>query len=207
MLSLMVISISTTWANDEKYIQQMTKNIDSVYNAQTMDQFLQSANAFDRIASAEKTKWEPFYYSAFAYVMLANKESETARKDLFLDMAKASIEKAIQIKFDESEIVALEGFIYMIRVTVDPAARGQQYSGMAMQAFGKAIGLNAENPRAWALMARMQYGTAQFFNAGTAEACATTKVAMEKFLTYKSDNPLAPVWGKDMTESLKSKCQ
>ena len=95
----------------------------------------------------------------------------------------------------------------MIRLTVDPATRGQHYSGMAMQAFGKAIGLNPENPRALSLMAQMQFGTARFFNSPLTEACEVVSKALEKFETFKSENPLAPVWGKGMTEALKKNCQ
>ena len=94
----------------------------------------------------------------------------------------------------------------MLRVTVDPASRGQQYSGMAFQSFGKAVAMNPENPRALSLLAQMQYGTAQFFNSPTTEACATLTKALEKFDSYKSSNPLAPQWGRKMAEGLKSRC-
>jgi len=78
---------------------------------------------------------------------------------------------------------------------------------MSMQAFGKSLGLNPENPRALSLMAQMQLGTAKFFNTPPTEACDTLTKALEKFETYKSENPLAPVWGKGMTEELKKNCQ
>jgi hypothetical protein len=78
---------------------------------------------------------------------------------------------------------------------------------MAMQSFGTAIGMNNENPRALALMAQMQYGTAQFFHSSPAEACGTASKAIEKFEAFKSDNPLAPKWGRDMTVELTDKCK
>jgi hypothetical protein len=103
--------------------------------------------------------------------------------------------------------VALDGFIQMIRVTVDPASRGAKYSGLAMQLFGKAVGLNPENPRALSLMSQMQWGTAKFFNAPTTDACATANQALKKFETYKSPNPIAPAWGKGMTENMVANCK
>jgi hypothetical protein len=198
---------SITFANDDKYTEQMTKNIDAIYKAQAPDQFQQAINAFERIGNAEKTKWEPFYYASFGYLMQATREHDGGKKDQFLDLATTSLDKAKVIKENESEIVALEGFIYMIRLTADPATRGPQYSGMAMQSFGKAIGLNPENPRALALMAQMQYGTAEFFKSPTTEACATLSMSLEKFATFKADNPLAPQWGKGMAEEMKEKCK
>jgi hypothetical protein len=106
----------------------------------------------------------------------------------------------------DAEIIALVGFIHMMRVAVDPASRGAQYSGMAMQAFGKATSLNPENPRALVLMAQMQFGTAKFFGSPATEACATLNAAIQKFDSYKSDNPLAPQWGREMALGLKKEC-
>lgn len=201
------LMISTMVNASDKYIETMQKNIEVVYTAQSIPDIQNAVNAFERIGEAEKTKWEPFYYASFGYVMMANLEKDASAKDTFLDLALKSIEKAKAIQPNESEIIALEGFVHMIRVTVDPASRGQQYSGMAFQSFGKAVAMNPENPRALSLLAQMQYGTAQFFGAATTEACGTLTKAIEKFDTFKSDNVLAPTWGKGMAEGLKNKCQ
>jgi tetratricopeptide (TPR) repeat protein len=207
-LFLLMISSVTTWATDGKYYEQMGKQIQAVYAARTIDEYQQAVNAFDRIAAAEKTKWEPYYYSAFGNIMLAIAEKEPSKKDSYLDQALASIENGKVILPNESELIALEGFVHMIRVTVDPAARGQQYSGLAMQTFGKAIGLNPENPRALVLMAQMQYGTAQFFKQQPTEACDTALKAWHLFDSgTKSGNPLAPKWGKEMTAGLVQNCK
>jgi hypothetical protein len=76
-----------------------------------------------------------------------------------------------------------------------------------MQRFGKALSLDPNNPRALALMAQMQFGTAQFLSSPTTEACATNEAALQKFGSFKSDNPLAPKWGRGMAEELMSKCR
>jgi tetratricopeptide (TPR) repeat protein len=204
---LMIISV-TTWANDEKYYEQMGKQIKAVYTAKTMEEYQSAINALDRIAGAEKTKWEPYYYSAFGSVMMATREAEASKKDAYLDQALTAVEKAKAVAPGESELVALEGFVHMIRVTVDPASRGQQYSGLAMQTFGRALGMNPNNPRAMSLMAQMQFGTAQFFNQPPTEACATARKALSLFdATVKSENPLAPQWGKEMTADLIQNCK
>lgn len=208
MVLVFVALLSNAFVTDDKkYAETMAKNILVIYKAATPEELQQAINVFDRVGNAEKTKWEPFYYQAFGYIMLANREQDGARKDSYLDQAKTALDKATAIKSDESEIVAMEGFISMIRVSVDPATRGAQYSGAAMQSFGKAIALNPENPRALALMSQMQLGTARFFNASTAEACTTANKAVEKFATYKSENPFAPVWGKGMTEEVLKNCK
>jgi tetratricopeptide (TPR) repeat protein len=204
---LTIISV-TTWATDEKYYEQMGKQIQAVYTAQTMDEYQSAVNALDRIAGTEKTKWEPYYYSAFGSVMMATRETEPSKKDAYLDQALAAVEKGKAIVPGESELVALEGFVHMIRVTVDPASRGQQYSGLAMQTFGKAIGMNPKNPRALSLMAQMQFGTARFFQQAPTEACATASKALSVFNeNIQVENKLAPVWGKQMTEELVQNCR
>jgi hypothetical protein len=206
IIFLFLLVSNVLFAND-KYTETMQKNIQLVYNAEKVEELQAIANTFNRIAESEKTKWEPFYYEAFAYVMIANRETDGKKKDGGLDLAQKALDKAKSIQQNESEIVAMEGFIHMLRVTVDPASRGQQFSGMAFQSFNKAVGMNPENPRALSLLAQMEYGTAQFFGSATTEACATAAKAIEKFETYKSENPLAPRWGKGMTQGLKSKCK
>lgn len=205
LIFIFLLSISISFAQD-KYTTQMLKNIEAVYKSKTTEEYQASINALERIGNAEKVKWEPYYYSAFGYLMIANQEKDGAKKDQFLDLSAAAIKKAKAINENESEIIALEGFVQMIRVTVDPATRGAQYSGQAMQLFGKAIELNSENPRALGLMAQMQIGTARFFNAPTTEGCATATKSLEKFQTYKSPNELAPKWGREMSENVVKQC-
>lgn len=206
-LFLLLFFVRFCFANDGKYEQAMKKNIEIVYKAQTIEELQQAVNAFERIGAAEKKYWEPHYYAAFGYIMMANKEKDVSKKDQFLDQALTAIEKAKAIVPAESEVVTLQGFVHMIRVSVDPASRGSQYVGLAMQNYGKAMELNPENPRALYLMAQMQYGTAQFFGSSTAEACGTLTKALEKFEGFKSENPLAPQWGKGSATSMMAKCK
>lgn len=207
LLAIFVFAVSKFASANDKYTEAMQKNIDLVYKGQTVEELQNAVNSLGRIGETEKTKWEPFYYASFGYIMMATREKDATVKDKYLDLALKGIEKAKTIQPNESEIIALEGFVHMIRVTVDPASRGQQYSGVAFQAFGRAVAMNPENPRALSLLAQMQYGTAQFFGSSTAEACGTLAKALEKFDSFKSDNALAPQWGRGMAEEMKGKCK
>ena len=190
----------------DKYTDQMSKNIEAVYKAATIEELQKSVNTFERIGGAEKTKWEPFYYASFGYIMMAIREATPVKKDEYLDLAKSTLDKATAIKADESEIVTLEGFIHTIRASVDPASRGQQSSTLAMQAYGKAIALNQQNHRALALMAQLQYGTAQFFKQAPTQACETAHKAIALFDAAPKENGLAPAWGRNITEELVKGC-
>lgn len=202
----LTLIVSTLTAQD-KYTETMSKKIEAVYKAQTVTEHQDAANAFERIATAEKTKWEPYYYTAYSYIMMSNVEKENAKKDAYLDLATKALDQAKTIKPNDSEITALEGFVHMMRVTVDPMTRGQEYSGKAFRSFSTAVALNPENPRALTLLAQMQFGTAQFFGNSTAEACGTADKALQKFATFKTENALAPQWGKPLAEGLKANCK
>jgi tetratricopeptide (TPR) repeat protein len=206
-LTLLLAMNFAARATDDKYIEVMSKHIDALYKSHTPDEMQKAVNAFDRVANVEKEKWEPLYYSAFGNVQLANEEKEAAKKDGYLDLALASIEKAKTITPNNSEVIAMEGFIHMIRVTVSPAERGQQYSSKAFEAYQKALTINPNNPRALALMAQMEFGMAEYFKSPTTSACATAAKSIEKFETSKPESPLSPMWGKGMTEDLKAKCK
>ena len=68
-------------ANDGKFEEAMKKNIDAVYKAQSIDEYRQAINAFERIGASEKKRWEPQYYAAFGYIMLSMRETEKDKKD------------------------------------------------------------------------------------------------------------------------------
>lgn len=203
---LLLLMALTVRAGDDAFLQAMGKQIGAVYTAQTVDELQGVVNAFDRIGQAEQGRWEPLYYGAFGYLMMATREKEGQKKDGYLDQALERVNRGLGISKDNSELLALEGFVHMLRVSVDPASRGQRFSAMSMKAFNKAIKADPNNPRALSLMAQMQYGTAQFFGSSTSEPCGMAKKALSLFDAVKNDDALAPRWGKEMTESMVKKC-
>src|SRR5688572_7818051 len=111
ILTACILFVSSfAFATGDKYIETMQKNIETVYTAQSIPDIQNAVNAFERIGEAEKTKWEPFYYASFGYVMMANREKEAVTKDSYLDLALKSLERAKSIQPNDSEIIALEGF-------------------------------------------------------------------------------------------------
>lgn len=203
---LMMLVASVAKANDRKYYEAVGKHMQVVYTSHSIDELQGATNALDRISAAEKSKWESYYYSAFGYLMMANQEGEAARKDSFLDQALERVRQAAAVSPGNAEISALEGFVHMLRVAIDPASRGQQYSQLSMQAYGRALQQDPNNPRALALMAQMQFGTARFFGSPTTDACGMARKALDQFNAFKSETPIAPRWGKEMTEELLTSC-
>lgn len=189
------------------YEKIMLENIRQIYEASSVEAYRESANAFDRIAARETDKWEPLYYSAYGYLMMAGLSQENDPKDQYLDLAMERVKKGLEIAPEESELVTLEGFAYMLRVTVDPMNRGPKFSPMAIQTFQKAISLNPDNPRAHFMLGQMELGTARFFNSDTSGPCTKIQQSVEMFEVESAEESLMPSWGKSWAEGAAEHCK
>lgn len=194
-------------ANNEAYLNAMRSEIQSLFQAGPVEELQKSANAFQRIASMNPEEWLPDYYAAWAYANMGFRTEGAAKeKDAFFRQAKIHADKAAKISPNNSEIVAIQGFITMGELSVDPMTRGQHLSAEAMQTFGKAISINRENPRALMMMAQMEWGMAQFFGQGPEKACGLLNSSISLFekeaATIPADSIL-PTWGKQQALGVK----
>lgn len=206
-LIFLFAAISLAFANDPAYENAMKKQLQAMKTIQTLEESQNVSNAFLRIAEAKKEEWLPLYYAAYLQSMAAFRFE--VNKDQYLDQAMELVKKADKISPNNSEIVALQGFIVMGKLTVDPMSRGQELSPQAMQLFGKAIALDKENPRATTLMSQMQLGTAKFFGQGPEQACGLARVGLELFAKEESkitENYLLPTWGKNQAQQVAEAC-
>lgn len=95
----------------------------------------------------------------------------------------------------------------MMRISVDPATRGQEYSMKSAGFLQQANQLDDQNPRVMLMMAHMQYGAAQFFGAGTEEACKQFSSSVAHFeKEEKEGRGILPGWGKLQAESMLAQC-
>lgn len=196
------------FANDPAYENAMKKQLQSMKTIQTVEESQAVSNAFVRISEVKTEEWLPLYYAAYLNTIAAFRFE--VNKDQYFDQAMELAKKADKISPNNSEIVALQGFITMGKLSVDPMSRGQEMSGQAMQFFGKAISLDRENPRATTLMAQMELGMAQFFGQGPEKACGLARVGMELFgkeAAKINENYLLPTWGKDQAEQVVNSCK
>jgi GNAT superfamily N-acetyltransferase len=197
--------ITGAWAN-EAYMQAMKKNVQAMKAARSKEALQDVANAFERIANRETQEWLPSYYAALAYIHMSMMEEGSAAKDATLDKARRFVDKALSLATEESEVTLLAGYWTMLRLSIDPAGRGQSLSPLAMQQIGKAMQQNPENPRAYLLMAQMEYGTAQFFGHSTERACQLAKKSSALFEKSGESDGISPDWGKESADKLASGC-
>ena len=196
-ITITIITFLFAFNLPNSYEAAMEAAIEKLYQAQSAEALQEAGNTFERIAQKESDKWHPLYYAAYAQIMLTSRATEAAQQDKYLDRALEHLKTAKALSANNSELLALEGFVHMLRIPIDPATRGPQYSGMSMGALQKAIALDPENPRAQLLLSDMQYGTAQFFGSDTSEACETLQKAIDLFETAQAENKLDPAWGKE----------
>ncbi|MBC6365435.1 hypothetical protein [Algoriphagus sp. AK58] len=211
ILATLTLVFAFVWnasANDPAYESAMKKQLQAMKSIQSADESQAVTNGFLRIAEVKNTEWLPLYYAAYLQTIAAFRFE--VNKDQYFDQAMELAKKAEKIAPNHSEITALQGFILMGKLSVDPMTRGQELSGQAMQLFGKAIALDKENPRAVTLMAQMEQGMAQFFGQGPEKACGMARMGLTLFAKEESkvtENYLMPTWGKREAEQVASACK
>ncbi len=207
---IIILGISVAivaYADNGRYKKAMRASLEQMEDANTTAEFQSVANKFKRIGEAESDKWLPFYYASYAMTISAAMEENLKKKDINLDAAQKILDRVKEIDHDESEILALQGFIYMIRIGVDPASRGQEYSMKSADALQKSKKINPENPRALFMMAQLSYGTAPFFGSEITEACQLNDSAIDIFETSNQDKDnFLPQWGRNQALEFKKRC-
>jgi hypothetical protein len=201
---LMSISVSK---GDGEFEKAMKDALDNLEQASTVEGLRPIANQFDRIASVKKDNWLPLYHAAYARVLMAAMQTDNGKKDQYLDAAQLNLDEVEKLKHDTSERMALQGFLYMIRMSVDPGRGmelGVKCGGMIQQAYE----MNSQNPRAVLMLAQFKFGSAQFMGSDTSEACGLfdeTLLLLDK-ADSDADDSFLPRWGRNIALYNKQQC-
>ena len=193
-------------AQDGAYQQAMGEAMGTFAKAQSAEDFKTSANTFARIAAASKGEYLPDYYAALSLIIESFYVQDGGERDQLADQAMKYIEAAEAISPKNVELEVLRGHALTAKMVVDPATRGQQYSPMIAQHYGKAMKMDPQNPRAMALMARNDLGFAQFFGSDPSAACA---MASKSIALFDAETPkgFEPRWGKDVAMEVAGACK
>lgn len=205
---ILLLSIVLMSFVNNGYDRAMTTSMEQLQEASTKENFREVANRFDRIAAKEKDQWLPYYYAAYVKTILATMEKDPSIKDNVLDEAQSTINSIKNIDHDQVEVLTLEAFVNMIRISVDPANRGQVYSMKSAEFLDEAAAIEPDNPRTVLFMAHLQYGSLQFFNADPTPACEKFSQALKMFNDHQvSQEPFWPSWGKDQALAMIKQCE
>lgn len=195
----MLVSVAS-FSQGRKYKKSMEKAITELSEATSVDGYLATAESFDKIASKYDDQWLPFYYVAHTLTIASLEEPDGPTSDTYLDRAKAAIGKARELKPDESEIEVLSAFHILGMMAVDAESRGPMYFEDFNYTLQKAKELNPENPRCYYLEGLLTANMPDFMGGGPAAAKPIYLKALEKFETFKNEDPLWPSWGKALVQ-------
>lgn len=208
ILSIAVVLVSlVTIAQKPEYFQSMGETLSQYASCKDASDFQALGNKFEMIANVEKAEWLPLYYHAHCYIMMSFIEQDATKKDSYLDVAEKSISKLIEMAPGEAEVYVLQAFYLTGRLVVNPMERGQEYSGLAAQATGKAMAIDPSNPRAKLMKLQMDIGSAPYMGLDAKSFCPQAKELLANWDNFKPKSPISPKWGKEQIEGIVKGCQ
>jgi len=186
---------------EDRYTAAMKSAIEMMDQASDPGEFVESANRFERIATAEESRWMPYYYASYSLVVMSFEESDGGKKDLVLDRAQELLDKALELEPEESELYVLQAFLYPSRILVDPMGRGMTYLEKMFDSLEKARQLNPENPRIYFLDGVNKLNLPPSMGGGADVAKPILEEALNKFEAFANEDPLWPKWGEESTRA------
>ena len=190
-----------TYAQSDKYVPAMKKNIAMLDSAMQKGNAKELANNFERIGDAEKNQWLPYYYAAYSLVLTTYTEKDKSKIDPVADKAEELITKAEAIAGKEnSETAVIKSMIASAHLMVDPQSRYMQYGAISASNIEKAKALDPTNPRPFYLEAQAKLYTPEAFGGGKAIAKPVFEKALAMFDTFKPASELHPAWGKSAAQ-------
>jgi len=205
---MMVTAVSAcAHAQSEKFIAAMKSNIaliDSGFGKP--DNFLNLANTFERIGTAEKTQWLPYYYAAYCRVNYGFMQTDKSGNDAIADKAEELIDRADSLQPKNSENSCVKSMIATLRLLVNPQQRYMQYGTISNNMIRAAMEQDTTNPRPYLLRGQSLQFTPEQFGGGCKTAKPQLETAMEKFNAFKPATEISPNWGKTYAAQLLKNC-
>jgi len=196
IVSITLISICA-YGQEDRYTTAMKSAIEIMDQASDPAEFIESANRFERIATAEKSRWMPYYYASYSLVVMSFDENNGGQKDLILDRAQELLDRALELEPEESELHVLQAFLYPSRILVDPMGRGMTYIEKMFTELETAKSLNPENPRIYYLDGINKVNLPSSMGGGADVAKPILEEAVSKFEAFTNEDPLWPNWGEE----------
>ena len=188
----------------DKFVKAMEAKIALIDSTHTVEGYTDLANAFERIADAEKNQWLAYYYAAYCNAsagiiagaggdMMAAKADKT---DPYADKADKQIKKAEELAKNNSEIFIVKKMIATLRMLGDPMNRYMTYGPEAQAMLDEAKKLNPDNPRVYILEGQDKFYTPEQFGGNKEEAKVLFEKAQKLYETFKPETNIHPNWGK-----------
>ncbi len=204
-ISVILLGAFASSVFSANYEETMKANIQKLNTEFTTAGLTNLASQFERIANAEPGKWHPKYYTAYCYVWAtAIGEMPAEDKHKLLDMAQVQMDALLKTFKNESEIFALQAFVYQMRIT--DMSKGFKYSSLASEALEEAEKLNPNNPRVYYLRGNNIFHTPKAFGGGREKAKPMFEKAAGLFESQKPANAIEPAWGSEHNKQMLAEC-
>jgi len=196
------------FAQSEKYTAAMKANLFALDTSfKNPANLLAMANNFERIASAEKNQWLPYYYAAYCQVNYGFFEQDKTKVDAIANKAGELISKADALNPNNSEISCIKSMIATCHLMVNPMQRYMEYGQESADHMDAAIKQDPSNPRPYLLKGQNLKFTPAEFGGGCSTAKPELQTALDKFAAFKPASELHPNWGKARVEDLMKDCK
>lgn len=197
--TICLATLNSAHAQSAKFEPAMKKTLVELDSAKTQDDLQNVSNSFERIATAEKDQWLPYYYAAYAQVMKTYVEKDIAKIDPAIDKTDMLLANAESLSQNNSEITTLKAMATQCRMMVD-RSRGMTLGPKCNALIKDAEKQNPDNPRAWLFDAQSLYATPSQFGGSKEKGKELMKRSLELYGTYKPKSDLEPNWGKEHAE-------
>ncbi|MEO8149743.1 MAG: hypothetical protein ABI723_19040 [Bacteroidia bacterium] len=206
ILSVVITCISIAANAQGTYEKGMQNGRAMLDSASSYESALTVSNYFERVAAANTKEWLPLYYAAFASLDAGFMAKEDNKKDDLYQQGLSFIKRAKEIKKNESELFALEGYLQLMYISNKPMVRAQLQTGAAIDLLEEAKKMDPLNPRPYFVQGQNTFYTPKFFGGGAKNAKPLLEKASALYKTFTPSTELMPTWGKERCEGLLSEC-
>lgn len=146
---LLAATLSAQTSPNPRYVKAMESALAGMDSLQSSEQWIASANNFERIAQKEKTEWLPPYYAAYSLSMAFYMEPDAAKREPLVEKVDQWIARADSLSPDNAEIYVVKNMASTLHININPMVNGQKYGPLASMQLEKAKKLDPENPRVY----------------------------------------------------------
>lgn len=157
---------------------------------------VKGSNTFDLIASKYPDQWIAHYYAAYSKTIVSYLLTNEKQRDLWLDQAATSIEKAKALSKGNEELLILEAHLANARLAVKPMSRYKKQGEIFDAKLKEAAAKNPSNPRIYFLQGLSVFHTPKAFGGGAKNALPYFEKAAPLFKQETKENISKPYWGE-----------
>ena len=207
LLIVLIFNTIQASANDTSYYAVLRNSLVLADQEYSLSTYQNLANTCERIIALRENEWLPLYYRAYAFAHMGYMTKDEEKKDALLDQAQASVDAALILNPEESEIQLVIALICYGRMEINPMFRATIYFPKANAALWKAIELNPRNPRIYYLEGKSTMYKPAFMGGGAEAALPILEKSLQYYAEFVPPNDIFPHWGEESTLLLYQKCK